>query len=986
MSSTVCAGTPGITVRDNRGLAVRTLRYNRSRPGEVVTQCIERNTFNDLGQPLTSQDARFFGTGTLNFQYSPALSGQVLQTVSADAGQTQTFHDIAGRPIWQRDARDTIQTYTYDALGRPLSRTETLEGQAPAVRERWVYGDATPPERGCDQTDPTDPRNSNLRGQVIQHYDAAGLLDASEVGYTVQGAPQRQDRSLLPPETASDWTSNNPADREAELETETYSTTWTYNAVGQVLEQTDARGHRQSTTHDIAGRKATGSVTPKGGKPTPVTTAITYAAGGQIETKIDANGVTTSYTYEPQTTQRVLGIKVSRAAPAAVLQDLVYTYDPVGNVVNLTDNAAQTAYFNNGSITAARAYTYDALYQLISAKGRENAVGTPSGTDSPSAFAPPDSANYRAYTRTYDYDTGGNLIHIRSTAGTGTAPPTRTMHVAAGSNRSVSDANPIIYSSTLDPESIGSTYFDAAGNANCLDGNTLQPLVWTGLNQLQQLVTFYRNADLSQSDRERYVYGGDGQRVRKTAHALTGGQMKQTTDAIYLPGLEVRANGVTGEQLEVIVLDDGARVLNWPSGDQDTNPPQLRYQICERQGSCQLELDAAGQIITQEEYYPYGGTAVWASRSTSEVTYKTIRYSGKERDAAGLYYYGFRYYQPWIGRWVSADPAGTVDGLNLYCMVRNSPVTESDSLGLMGDCIDRSQRANDLAKNDAVETTRQNAPHNSGLMNSDLSIPPSVGRKARKKPALPPINVVPVGAPSSRGVSELRSESKVVWLRERSELAVIGNDAQSFRRLEEAIERIASTNIGAQLLSAVDAGATRIQNRSLAGTQATPAIVLDLASSYLGVDPMSSIDASNGKGTGSIVHSNLSVADFLRTTSKINRVDLDAIAYFHELVHVHHNLNGERIVIHSTNGEGPSIERLLLEEARTVGLGRKFSASDLTENRFRAEIGVPDRESYGGSASVFHNDDTLVGIEGDLSATFLFRPAGEGELLLRRQR
>ncbi|WP_370552324.1 RHS repeat-associated core domain-containing protein, partial [Enterobacter cloacae complex sp. P31C] len=58
-----------------------------------------------------------------------------------------------------------------------------------------------------------------------------------------------------------------------------------------------------------------------------------------------------------------------------------------------------------------------------------------------------------------------------------------------------------------------------------------------------------------------------------------------------------------------------------------------------------------------------------------------VRYSGKERDATGLYHYGYRYYQPWSGRWLSADPAGTVDGLNLFRMCRNNPATFQDPNG-----------------------------------------------------------------------------------------------------------------------------------------------------------------------------------------------------------------------------------------------------------------------------------------------------------------
>lgn len=99
-------------------------------------------------------------------------------------------------------------------------------------------------------------------------------------------------------------------------------------------------------------------------------------------------------------------------------------------------------------------------------------------------------------------------------------------------------------------------------------------------------------------------------------------------------------------------------------------------------GSGGLELDGEGALISREEYYPFGGTAVWAARNELEACYKTVRYSGKECDASGLYYYGHRYYQPWACRWLSADPAGTIDGLNLFRMVRNNPMTLRDADGL----------------------------------------------------------------------------------------------------------------------------------------------------------------------------------------------------------------------------------------------------------------------------------------------------------------
>jgi RHS repeat-associated protein len=61
---------------------------------------------------------------------------------------------------------------------------------------------------------------------------------------------------------------------------------------------------------------------------------------------------------------------------------------------------------------------------------------------------------------------------------------------------------------------------------------------------------------------------------------------------------------------------------------------------------------------------------------------KRYRYTGKERDEeTGLYYHGARYYAPWLGRWTAADPAGMVDGLNLYRYSRDNPIVFSDPGG-----------------------------------------------------------------------------------------------------------------------------------------------------------------------------------------------------------------------------------------------------------------------------------------------------------------
>ncbi|WP_454690443.1 RHS repeat-associated core domain-containing protein [Achromobacter aloeverae] len=753
----LCAGTPTITVRDNRGLGVRTLRYNRGVEGAVAAQYVDAYAHNALGQLLSSQDPRFFGGSTLNFRHVPALSGQVLETVSVDAGTSRACADIAGRSFWQySQGRDsqlrsdnaiTVRHY-HDALGRPVQRvratsplasaapitlatpatstvfatstSSTTPGGTASMRnvgacDLWFYGEASgQPGDTYDPLNAGDPRNANQRGQLLQHFDTAGLLDMSVLGYGMQGQPLRQDRSFLALACDPDnnWivSDNKPpftANKSLLEGRDPYATCWTYNALAQVLTQTDAQGHQQHTGYDCAGRKDSTAVTPKGGNRMPVTTAIVYTAADEIDTRSDANGIQVAYAYESQMTGRLVSITALRISESkrptytrtegnirsgmTRLQALTYTYDGVGNVTALSDDSAgaQVTFFRNRVATPDRSYAYDALYQLTSASGRENYVdNTPKGTDWPGGtFKPSTTPAYRPYTRTYAYDLGGNLTSTGSADWTGATPPTRKLAVGRASNRAVCTAN---YPGPT-PDNIDS-YFDSAGKSICVDGNANQPMYWTPLHQLYCVVATYRapgevEPDWNDSDREQYAYDGAGQRVRKYGSSKAGSTWNHT-DTRYLPGLELRSDTGTGEQLEVIVLEDGARILNWPNGTakpSDIPNLQLRYQYSDRQHSCMVETDQDGNLITREEYYPYGGTAVLASRSDSEVKYKFIRYSGKERDATGFYYYGLRYYQPWTGRWISPDPAGATDGLNLYRAMGNNPATMTDAFGTVHD-------------------------------------------------------------------------------------------------------------------------------------------------------------------------------------------------------------------------------------------------------------------------------------------------------------
>jgi len=140
-------------------------------------------------------------------------------------------------------------------------------------------------------------------------------------------------------------------------------------------------------------------------------------------------------------------------------------------------------------------------------------------------------------------------------------------------------------------------------------------------------------------------------------------------------------------------MDDQSRIAivhNWTldtaerevTSQADIGENKIRYQYGNHLGSASLELDTLGNLISYEEYFPYGGTSFTAGKSQKEVKLKEYRYTGKERDDfTGLYYYGARYYAPWLGRWMSADPSGPQDGLNLYEYVSSNPILYHDPDG-----------------------------------------------------------------------------------------------------------------------------------------------------------------------------------------------------------------------------------------------------------------------------------------------------------------
>ncbi|MNK93623.1 putative deoxyribonuclease RhsA [compost metagenome] len=508
-------------------------------------------------------------------------------------------------------------------------------------------------------------------GQLIRHDDLAGTLHLNDLG--ISGAVLQQTRHFLLDTDTVNWP-DSVAARDALLEpAEGATTSLRYAPSGELLRQIDALGNHRRFTYSVAGELNDTRLILAGPDQTERTLVsdLSYNASGQIEAEAAGNGVVTRHRYDPAN-GRLIGFSAHKTN-GTPLQDLKYRYDAVGNLMSIEDAAQPIRYFNNQRIEPIKTYHYDTLDQLIEATGWEakSGHGDPALPDlQPLPLDPNQVGNY---SQTYHYDAGGNLLDLTHV---GAQAHSRTLTRAKYSNRCLPERN-----GRPPTEAELAAGFNANGNLRELQAG--QSLGWDLRNQLSTVRPVVRED--GNDDYEHYLYDGGGQRVRKLRSNQTNARTL-ISEVRYLPGVEIRSHGGTGEILHVTNASAGSnsvQVLHWVANPPDdiTND-QVRYSLNDHLQSSALELDQNADLISQEWYYPFGGTACFAARSATEAKYKTVRYSGKERDATGLYYYGFRYYAPWLQRWINPDPAGYVDGMNLYQFVGSDPVNNVDSVGL----------------------------------------------------------------------------------------------------------------------------------------------------------------------------------------------------------------------------------------------------------------------------------------------------------------
>jgi RHS repeat-associated protein len=553
-------------------------------------------------------------------EYTYTEAGRIATRVWARGGTTTYGYTNGRRTSVDYPGTTTPDVdYTYDRLGRPDTITQ--------IATKTVNGITTHP----------------VQSQITYSYAGDLTIDTETVSYDTDLSgtfelTRTLDRFARSLGRDTGWTlgSDNQAtytyDTSGRLSTVADATnTFTY---GYLYNQTAANYPRAGSTSGSKQDFMPYTLTKSGS--TTLQTLRTYEATRNALSVIQnkaGNDTRSSYTY----TVNALGQRT----------DLTTAFN-LGSGVTSNPGDTDWGYDSLGQLTAAdlpgadidRAYYFDTIgNRLTSAKGTfttvNNATTFTAGTNGLTEY-------YGAVANSTPSDPGANALNQYAAIKTGTTI------VQPGHD---DDGNATAYPLPKYPAANSTLVWDAENRliSAAVNGVTTTYL-YDALSRRIAKIPATGSATL-------YIHDGFNCIAEYTGTTLS----KTRTWGLDLSGTLQGAGGVGG-----LLAEKQGGSYFYPTYDGNGNVSEY--------------LAADGTTSAHFEYDPFGNTTVDTDSATTPLF--AYRFSTKPLDfETGLYYYGYRYYDPLTGRWPSRDPIGEEGGLNLYGFVNNRPATSWDLFG-----------------------------------------------------------------------------------------------------------------------------------------------------------------------------------------------------------------------------------------------------------------------------------------------------------------
>jgi len=182
-----------------------------------------------------------------------------------------------------------------------------------------------------------------------------------------------------------------------------------------------------------------------------------------------------------------------------------------------------------------------------------------------------------------------------------------------------------------------------------------------------------------------HAYDGDHRRISKTT--------PEAVDDFYYSGwqvLEVRRDNDADPLQQHLWSPDYLHSPICRFWDPDTDGTDVLTHYYTHDALFNVTAlvadDGSPAVVERYAYEPFGKAAFfdpsWNPRTSSSLDNVVLYTANRFDPETGLYYYGYRYYDPVTGRWPSRDPIGEEGGINLYGFVGNDGIDFYDVAGL----------------------------------------------------------------------------------------------------------------------------------------------------------------------------------------------------------------------------------------------------------------------------------------------------------------
>lgn len=242
--------------------------------------------------------------------------------------------------------------------------------------------------------------------------------------------------------------------------------------------------------------------------------------------------------------------------------------------------------------------------------------------------------------------------------------------------------------------------FDSLGNPEAYEINDLNQIISTADCQLLYDADGYPREKIFAHQRIAYVFDPRGRLIEITVHEQRKTRYSyDSLSRLFAKETYQWIDGSWEKERKLFYLYDREKEIG--AVDEKGHFVELRVLGLGIKG----DIGAAVAIeIADAVYVPlhdFGGNVIAIISSDGKIaeTYEIDAF-GKEsvshppinpwrfcskRSEEGLIFFGLRFYDPSLGRWLTPDPAGFTDGPNLYAYVQNSPLSRLDLFGLFGE-------------------------------------------------------------------------------------------------------------------------------------------------------------------------------------------------------------------------------------------------------------------------------------------------------------